>query len=249
MAVGRVDFRTGLQNAAIFEGLSAQELDLVVSQASIKAIPKGASLFRQHEPAREMFLLESGRVRVHEVTVGGRELLVRLVRPGDVFGDKAAIPDAKYGATATSESPVRAYVWAAASLATLLNEVPRLAINLFNIATRNLHSSRERYRILATLSAEARIRWALTELARGFGLAQGNATAIIGRAIQQDIADLAATTIYTVSRVLRRYEQRGMLTRKRGRIVLLRSFQKTTSRPHTCSEARIGSASSRSMHN
>ena len=69
-------------------------------------------------------------------------------------------------------------------------------------------------------SDAARIHWAVTELARNFGSAQGNATAITGRALQQDIADLGVTTIYTVSRVLRGYEQRGILTWKRGRIVL-----------------------------
>src|SRR5437899_4063690 len=48
---------------------------------------------------------------------------------------------------------------------------------------------------------------------------------ITGRAVQQDIADLAATTIYTVNRVLSANERRGILTKKRGRIVLFRTLQ------------------------
>jgi CRP/FNR family transcriptional regulator, nitrogen oxide reductase regulator len=226
MAVATLDLtNNGFQNAAIFEGLSPEDLNLVVSRASMKAVPQGVSLFRQQEPASEMFLLESGRVRLHEITPGGRELLIRFVRPGEVFGDKAAIAGAEYRASAGSDTPVRSYAWATGTIAALLEEVPRLAINLFAIATQYLHYSRERYRLLATASAEDRIRWAVAELARSFGDSQGNATAITGRALQQDIADLAATTIYTVSRVLKGYEQRGMLTRKRGRIVLTPSFQ------------------------
>ena len=226
MAVATLDLTSnGVQNAAIFEGLSAEELNSVVSRAAMKAVPQGVSLFRQQEPASEMFLLESGRVRLHEITAGGRELLIRFVRPGEVFGDKAAIAGAEYRASAGSDTPVRTYAWATGTIAALLEEVPRLAINLFAIATQYLHYSRERYRLLATASAEDRIRWAVAELARSFGASQGNATAITGRALQQDIADLAVTTIYTVSRVLKGYEQRGMLTRKRGRIVLTPSFQ------------------------
>ena len=218
------DVSIGIQNAALFEGLSQEELNLVTSRASLKDLPKGVAIFRQEEPANEMFLLESGRARLHEITADGRELLIRFVRPGEVFGDKAAIPGSEYRASAVSDTPVRAYSWTTGSIVNLLQEVPRLAINLFKIATQYSHYSRERYRLLATSSAEARIHWAVAELARLFGSPQANATAITGRAVQQDIADLAITTIYTVSRVLRGYEQEGVLTKKRGRILLFESF-------------------------
>jgi CRP-like cAMP-binding protein len=226
MAVAAVDLTiSGIQNAAIFEGLSPEERDLVLSRASLKAVPPGVSLFRQEEPASEMFLLESGRVRLHEITADGRELLIRFVRPGEVFGDKAAIAGADYRASAGTETPVRTYTWTTGTAVALLQEVPRLAINLFTIATRYLHYSRERYRILATASVERRIHWAVSELARSFGSAEGNVTVITGRALQKDIADLAITTIYTVSRVLKGYEQQGILTKKRGRILLSPAFQ------------------------
>jgi CRP-like cAMP-binding protein len=216
---------SGIQNAALFEGLSPEELNLVLSRSSLRAVPQGVSLFRQAEPASEMFLLESGRVRLQEITADGRELLIRFVRPGEVFGDKAAIPGANYRASAVSDNPVRTYAWTTRTMVRLLEEVPRLAINLFAIATRYLHYSRERYRLLATASAEDRIRWAVAELARNFGSAHGSATAITGRVLQQDIADLSVTTIFTVSRALRRYEERGMLSKKRGRIILSPTFQ------------------------
>jgi CRP-like cAMP-binding protein len=75
--------------AAIFEGLSSVDLKRVLSRASLQTVPTGALLFRQGDPATEIFLLESGRVRLNEVTMDGRELLIRFVRPGEVCGDKA----------------------------------------------------------------------------------------------------------------------------------------------------------------
>jgi len=217
--------RSGIRNAAIFEGLSSEELNLVVARASLRAVPKGVFLFHQGEPASKMFLLESGRVRLYETTANGRELLIRLVRPGEVFGDKAAITGADYGGSAVSDTPVRTYAWITKTIVALVEEVPRLAKNLFTIANRYLHYTRERYRMLATAPVERRIRRALIEMASSFGSAKGNTRVIMGRAVQQDIADLAITTIYTVNRVLRGYEQRGILTKKRGRIVLLRPLQ------------------------
>lgn len=216
---------SGIPNAALFEGLSQDELNLVVSRASLRELPKGAFLFRQGEPASEMFLLESGRARLHEITRAGHELLIRFVRPGEVFGDKGAIPGSQYRASAVSDTPVRIYAWTTAAMGMLIEELPRLATNLFKIATQYSHYSRERYLLLATASAEDRIHWAVAELARVFGSPQANATAITGQAVQQDIADLSVTTIYTVSRVLKSYEQKGILTKKRGRILLFHPFE------------------------
>jgi CRP-like cAMP-binding protein len=212
--------RNGIEHAAIFEELSPDDLKLVISLASVRVAPKGAFLFLQGEPAGEMFLLESGCFRLNETTADGRELLIRFVRPGEVCGDRAAIVGAEYGASAVSDTPVRTYGWTTGMITALLKEVPQFATNLFAITTRYLHYSRERYRLLATASAERRIRWALADLARSIGSSNGNATVVTSRSVQRDIADLAATTIYTVNRVLSGYERRGLLTKKRGRIVL-----------------------------
>jgi len=214
--------------AALFEGLSSGDLKRVLSRASWQTVPTGAFLFHQGEPATEMFLLESGKVRLNEVTVDGRELLIRFVRPGEVCGDKASFPGANYGASALSETPVRAYAWTTEMIAASLNDVPRLATNLFAIATRYLHYSRERYRLLATSSAESRMCWAVASLAHSIGISEGKSVVISGRALHRDIADLAATTIYTVSRVLSDYERRGVLIRKRGALVLFQIPNEST---------------------
>lgn len=214
-----------IQEAAIFEGLSPDEVNLVIGRASVRAARRGTVLFRQGEPAREMLLLQSGRMRLNEVTSDGHELLVRFIRPGEVSGDRAAIPGAKYGGFGVAQTDVRIYTWKTDTILGLIDEVPRLAANLFAIATRYLHYSRERYRLLATASVERRIRWAIRELARSIGCSHQMHTVLTSPSIQRDIADLAATTVYTVNRLLSRYERKGVLTKKRGRIVLLGNLQ------------------------
>jgi CRP/FNR family transcriptional regulator, nitrogen oxide reductase regulator len=172
-----------------------------------------------------MFLLVSGRVRLHEVTDDGHEILLRIVVTGEVFGDKAAISDATYGGSAQSETASRIYSWTHADMAELLEKIPRLRSNLFGIMARFLEHCRHRYCLLATRPVERRIRWALAELAGSIGDRKPNATVIIGRALQKDIAELASTTIYSVNRVLSGYRRQGLLTKRRGRIVLLAGFR------------------------
>jgi CRP-like cAMP-binding protein len=214
-----------IQNAAIFEKLPPDHVNLLLSRASVRAAPKGTFIFREGEPAREMFLLESGRARLQQITAGGREFLLRFIWPGEVFGDKAAIEGADYSASAISDTLVRTYSWKTTTIAALLEEMPQLAKNLFAITARYLHYSRERYRLLATEPVERRIHWAVAELAHSIGRSRGNTVLITGPYLQRDIAELAEKTKYTVSRVLSDYEHRGVLTRERGRIVLSSRFR------------------------
>jgi len=177
-------------------------------------------LYHQGEPAKTMFLLEAGRVRLKEITEDGREVLIRLIYPGEVFG--AVIADDRYRATAQADRPVRAHAWTAKAFTELLDRFPRLQKNLFALTKRFMYLSRDRLRMLATASVEHRIGWALAYLAERSGRPRGDGIVIAERSVQRDIADLAATTIYTVNRVLSAYERRGTLTKQRGRIVLLR---------------------------
>jgi len=210
----------GIEYAELFAGLAPDDLKLVLSRSSRQEVPRGSFLYHQGEPAETMFLLDAGRVRLKEITEDGREVLIRLIYPGEVFG--AVIADVLYRATAQADSPGGAHTWKAKAFTELLDRVPRLQKNLFALTKRFMYLSRDRLRMLATASVEHRIGWALAYLAERSGRPRGDAIVIAERAVQRDIADLAATTIYTVNRVLTAYERRGILTKRRGRIVLLR---------------------------
>jgi CRP/FNR family transcriptional regulator, nitrogen oxide reductase regulator len=209
-----------LEHAELFDGLPADDLKLILSQSSRQEAPRGSFLYHQGEPAKTIFVLEAGRVRLKEITEDGREVLIRLIYPDEVFG--AVIADALYRATAQADRLVRAHSWTAEAFTELLDRVPRLQKNLFALTKRLMYLSRDRLRMLATASVERRIEWALAYLAERSGCPRGDAVVIAERSVQRDIADLAATTIYTVNRVLSAYERLGILTKQRGRIVLLR---------------------------
>jgi CRP-like cAMP-binding protein len=209
-----------IEHAELFDGLPPADLKLILSRSSRQQAPKGFFLYHQGQPAKTMFLLETGRVRLKETTDDGREVLIRLIYPGEVFG--AVIADDLYRATAQVDRPVQAHAWTEKAFTELLDRLPRLQKNLFALTKRFMYLSRDRLRMLATASVEHRIAWALAHLAEKSGRPRGDAIVITEGSVQRDIADLAATTIYTVNRVLSAYEQRGILTKQRGRIVLLR---------------------------
>ena len=209
-----------IERAELFDGLPPDDVKLILSRSSLNEVPRGFFLYHQGEPAKTMYLLQAGRVRLKETTEDGREVLIRLIYPGEVFG--AVIADGLYRATAQADRPVRANAWSANAFTELLDRLPRLQKNLFALTKRFMYLSRDRLRMLATASVEHRIGWALAYLAERSGRPRADGILIAERSVQRDIADLAATTIYTVNRVLSDYQQRGILSKQRGRIILLR---------------------------
>ena len=212
-----------IEDAELFVGLSRDDLRAVWSKSLRRIVPPGSFLYHQGEPAETMFLIETGRVRLHELTDDGREVLVTFIYPGEVFG--AVIAGAVYRATTQADTPVRAYAWTATIMKEFMVRFPRLQRNLFELTKRYMYFARDRYRLLATASVERRIGWALAYLGEKIGRLQQGSTVIAGRTVQRDLADLASATIFTVNRVLSDWERRGALTKRRGRIVLLRPLR------------------------
>ncbi len=69
------------------------------------ALEEGAVLIRQDEPPGDVFVLESGRLRVEMVTQEGTRMRLRTVRPGVVVGEIAMYSGVSRTADVVAETP------------------------------------------------------------------------------------------------------------------------------------------------
>lgn len=77
-----------LQSMPIFGAIRDDVLEFILDRTRSVVVGEGSFFFRENEPARSMFVLESGRVAVLR-SWQGRELLVRELGQGDCFGEMA----------------------------------------------------------------------------------------------------------------------------------------------------------------
>ncbi len=66
-------------------GLRADELDSVVQLSHTKKIQKDTVLFQESEAARSFFIVKSGSIKLFKISPEGRELVVKILGPGDHF--------------------------------------------------------------------------------------------------------------------------------------------------------------------
>ena len=209
-----------LEKSELFKGLDRAALLEVARAGRKRSVRAGGHFFRQGDRAAAQYILLEGSVKLTQITPEGHQVLLRVAGPGEVFAAIAVLEDARYPVTAQATTPCRALAWDTASMLDLMSRYPELAINALRVMARRVQEFQDRYRELATERVEQRIARALTRLARQAGRRTGDGVLIDLALTRQDIAEMTGTTRFTISRTLAEWEQRGIVSVGRERIII-----------------------------
>jgi CRP-like cAMP-binding protein len=205
----------------LFDGLPPAAIDEVIAHARFQTVRRGARLFDQGEPVERAHVLLSGAVRIAQAGADGGEVVIRFIGPGEIFGSVAIFTDHCYPADGVAMIDSTEASWAHVDLLGLIERYPRIAVNLVAIVGRRLAEMQNRVREMATQRVECRIANTLLRLAGQAGRAGRTGTAIAFPLRRKDIADIAGTTLHTVSRTLTDWRRRGWIADDRRGLILL----------------------------
>lgn len=80
----------------IFKMLHLTELQKINTLIKKKSYEKGKILFTKGDLAKHLYIVRFGRVKVYEMSEDGRQQIVRLLEPGDFFGELALFMDEQH---------------------------------------------------------------------------------------------------------------------------------------------------------
>ena len=217
-----------LKPVALFSGLDGPALRSVSDAARIRETKAGLSFFREGDPAESFFIVQSGSVKLTQVTPEGHQVVLRLIGAGDPFGGVAAFGGGAYPVSAEAVTDVTALEWPGPVMASLMETYPKLAINAVRFVAARLHELQVQYRQLATEKVERRVARALLRLGEQAGRRTEAGILIDLPLSREDIVQMTGTTLYTVSRIISRFEADGLVEAGRQHIVI-RDVQALTS--------------------
>jgi CRP-like cAMP-binding protein len=209
-----------LKPVALFTGLDAAALQNVSEAARIREKKAGVSFFREGDPAESFFVVQSGSVKLTQVTPEGHQVVLRLIGAADPFGGVAAFGGGAYPVSAEAVTDVTALEWPGQVMASLMETYPKLAINAVRFVAARLHELQVQYRQLATEKVERRVARALLRLGEQAGRRTDAGVLIDLPLSREDIAQMTGTTLYTVSRIISRFEADGLVEAGRQHIVI-----------------------------
>lgn len=212
--------RTLIRDMSLFDRLSNDALDDILASAITRRYPAGTAVFQQGQTAESFYVLLHGRLRVSQVTPDGQQVIVRIVNPGDLFGIAKALQRTDYPGTATAAIESLALVWPMSCWDIMLERHPVLAVNAMKTVGSRLMDSHQRVRELATEAVERRVAHTVLRLANQAGRKEPEGIRIDFPVSKQDIAEMAGTTLYTVSRIMTGWETAGIIAGGRQKLLL-----------------------------
>jgi len=206
----------------IFDGLTDLERERWLARGTSMSLKRGDTLARQGEPARHFYLVESGFLKLLQLTAEGTELIVRFVSPAEPFGGVVALGDSRYPVTAVVAQPSVVRAWTREAVGELLAQNPQVRVNIMREMAAHMTDALTRVRELTTARVGQRLAQTLLRLMRQCGQVTAGGVLISQPLTRQELADLTGTTLYTVSRTLRKWESLGFIE-SRKRLLFVKS--------------------------
>lgn len=183
--------------------------------------PGRSTLFRQGDPAEQLIIVARGFVRVSVVNEKGEALTLRVMEAGDAVGCVAVFRQVPYPASAIAVTDSVALTWPGTWVREAMERVPALRANALDMVGGRMQEMVHRLQETAADRVEQRVARALLRLAEQAGQLAEGGTEIALPLSRQDIAEIAGTDLYVVSRLARRWAAERILAVGRMRVTLL----------------------------
>ena len=203
-----------------FAGLSDPAMRQLLDSAKVCHIaPKEPIIVKGDSPNR-LVLLKTGRARCYVLTEDGREVVLLWAAPGEVVGLVSLLPSPpNYMVNTSTVSACDCLVWDHDTIRKVAAEHPPIMENGFRLALSHVSTYMKRHVNLVTKSAESRLANRLLHLANTAG--EVNTSGIKIDITNEQLSSFADIGYFTTSRILSKWEHRGMLSKQRGAVTLL----------------------------
>jgi CRP-like cAMP-binding protein len=208
----------GLASSRLFDSLAPAEREAALALASRRTIARGRPLLRQGEPATTLYLIERGYLKLTQVTADGSDVIIRFAGPGAPVGGVAALGRAVYPITVTAADAATVVGWSDTPLTAMLTQHPAIRTNIMREMSTHMSEALMRVGEMATERVTQRIARALLRVAEHCGRATSAIVEIPHALTRQELAEMAGTTLFTVSRILSEWETAGLVRSARARV-------------------------------
>jgi CRP-like cAMP-binding protein len=191
-----------------------------LDQATSRRYDAGVAIFEEGHPAERFYMLLDGYIRVARMSATGNQVTLHYVPSGEMFGIARAFRLEQYPATTVAAVESIGLSWPMRLWETFIAEYECLAEATFRAVGERLSEKNDRIVELTTHQVEQRVANALLRLINQTGRKVEGGIEIDFPITRQDLSELTATTLHTVSRVLSGWEKRGLVESRRKRITV-----------------------------
>lgn len=200
-----------LASTALFSALDPEGAAALLSSLQEMRVAKGQELFREGEPGDHLYLILEGKVKLGHGSPDGRESLMAILGPGEMFGELSLFDPGLRTSTATALTDATVLGLGNEQLMPLLEGRPEVAAALLQALARRLRRTNEAMADLVFSDVPGRVAKALMELGEKFGQLTPDGLLVTHDMTQEELAQLVGASRETVNKALAEFGHRGWI--------------------------------------
>jgi len=208
-------------SAPLFAGIDPDaSRDLLCSMTPVD-LPRGQALFHEGDPGDRLYIIRSGKVKLGHRSPDGRENLLSVLGPGEMFGELSLFDPGPRTATATAVADARLFELTHPELVKWVDRYPSVVTQLLAALARRLRRTNETLGDLVFSDVPGRVAKALLDLSSRFGEPTEDGLRVAHDLTQEELAQLVGASRETVNKALADFTSRGWVRREGRAVVLL----------------------------
>ena len=218
-----------VRKAPLFTALEeSAAISLHASMDSVK-ISKGSILFAEGDEGDHLYVILDGKIKLGTSSGDGRENLLSILGPGEMFGELSLFDPNPRTSTATAVTDAKLLSLGQTKLIPWLAENPKVALNLLASLAQRLRRTNEAVGDLVFSDVPGRVAKALIDLGERFGKQTDEGLLVNHDLTQEELAQLVGASRETVNKALADFAGRSWL-KLDGRAVLITDLERLTKR-------------------
>jgi CRP/FNR family transcriptional regulator, cyclic AMP receptor protein len=202
---------------SLLSALPAELSQRLFAKAITLALAADQTLFLAGDEGDGCYRVDEGLLKAAVAEPGGGERILAVLGPGAVVGELSMIDKAPRSASVVALRASKLSFISRASFEAFGQSRPELYRHLTALLAQRLRVTNDIVAATSFLSVKGRVARALLSLADGFGRDVGQGRIVIQQKVSQnDLAAMAGTARENVSRVLRDWADRSLVSRLAG---------------------------------
>ena len=209
-----------LKDLIVFQNLDPEELELLCKNSYAKFYEKGEVIFFENDSVKKLYLLVNGKVKLSMLSAEGKEKVLTILQEGDIFGELSLFDEDPHPLTAEVVDDARLLIIPWNEMEKMIQNRPSLAIKIIEALSKKTRLLTSQVRELVFQDAAGRLASLISRLADDFGREIEEGTVIDLVLTHQEIANLIGSSRVTVTKLINRFIDDGLLTIKKRKIII-----------------------------
>jgi CRP/FNR family cyclic AMP-dependent transcriptional regulator len=200
-----------LSQAPLFEALSEDDARALRADVIHVLLGRGERLFAEGDGGDKLYIILKGKIKLTRAAPDGRENLLSVHGPGEMFGELSLFDPSPRTASATAITDATLAGLAHDDLRTWLASRPEVAMHMLRALAQRLRRINDIKADLVFTDVPGRVAKALLDLAERFGTQQDDGVQVNHDLTQEELAQLVGASRETVNKALADFVARGWI--------------------------------------